>query len=142
VRKVLDHPVHILEAVSPDERWIEGYAPLSATGPAAANQLFPLDNGPAISLGATMGWTWSRGGQTLAIFGAPMPRGRTYVVPFADTGTFLRLARGGVRSEEQIARLPGAHAVDAAWVEPGPTPDVYAFFRGTTQRNIYRLPVP
>jgi hypothetical protein len=25
---------------------------------------------------------------------------------------------------------------------PGPTPDVYAFHRGSTQRNLYRIPIP
>ena len=49
---------------------------------------------------------------------------------------------GGFHSEEEEASLPGAHRIDAAGVVPGPSPEVYAFYRGTTQRNLYRIPIP
>ena len=37
---------------------------------------------------------------------------------------------------------PRARRIDAQGVVPGPSPEVYAFYRGTTQRNLYRIPVP
>jgi hypothetical protein len=42
-----------------------------------------------------------------------------------------------------VAALPGARLVsDEANVFPGPEPSTYAFTKVTTQRNIYRVPVP
>jgi hypothetical protein len=45
-------------------------------------------------------------------------------------------------SDEELARLPGVRKIDAQPLSPGPSPDVYAFYRGTTQRNLYRIPIP
>jgi hypothetical protein len=39
--------------------------------------------------------------------------------------------------------LPGARLVsDEPNVFPGPDPSIYAFTKVTTQRNIYRVPLP
>jgi hypothetical protein len=51
--------------------------------------------------------------------------------------------------QNQIANLPGARKIDvAATVSdvsgetvPGPSPDVYVFYRGRTQRNLYRIAI-
>ena len=59
-------------------------------------------------------------------------RGRVYI-PQED------LIRFGI-SETQIADLPGARRMDVLSV-PGGSPDTYAFYRGTTQRNLYRIPL-
>jgi len=48
----------------------------------------------------------------------------------------------GFHSDEELAHFPGAHEIDATGVQPGPSPEVYAFYRGNTQRNLYRIPVP
>ncbi|PYT96279.1 MAG: hypothetical protein DMG38_24570 [Acidobacteria bacterium] len=52
------------------------------------------------------------------------------------------LPAGGFHSEEEIAHLPGARRIDVPGVVPGPSPDVFAFYRGTIQRNLYRIPIP
>jgi len=73
--------------------------------------------------------------------GRPLPAGRSYIVPL-PSGRFLPLElREGVRSEQEVAELPGARRIDADMVLPGPSPDVYAFYRTTTQRNLYRIPI-
>jgi len=41
-----------------------------------------------------------------------------------------------------VAALPGARLISEESVFPGPNPSVYAFMKVTTQRNIYRVPVP
>jgi hypothetical protein len=48
---------------------------------------------------------------------------------------------GGFQSDGELARLPGARKVEAQALSPGPTADVYAFYRGTSQRNLYRIPI-
>ena len=47
----------------------------------------------------------------------------------------------GFHSEEEIAHLPGAELIDFAGT-PGPSRSTYAFLRATTQRNLYRVPIP
>jgi hypothetical protein len=139
LRKAIDRPVYILEAVSPDTQWIEGYAPLSNTGPAAANLVFPLDNGPPVSLGASSAVEWIGDGQMLAVSGAA---NRTYVVPISTRDSFLRildtLRDTGAAGFEGVS---GVRRIDVAISAVGPTPDVYAVYRGTVQRNIYRIPL-
>jgi hypothetical protein len=48
----------------------------------------------------------------------------------------------GFASKEAVAAVPGARLVSAKDVYPGPNPTIYAFVRISTQRNIYRVPVP
>jgi hypothetical protein len=74
--------------------------------------------------------------------GGTVEEGRTYIVPLPRGQMFPRLPAGGFRSEEEIARLPGARKIDVLDAVPGPSPEVYAFYRGTTQRNLYRIPIP
>ena len=74
------------------------------------------------------------------MFGGPIPDNRSYIIPLAPGEAFPRLPAEGFHSEDEIARLPGARRIDARTV-PGPSRDVYAFYRGSTQRNLYRVPV-
>ena len=48
---------------------------------------------------------------------------------------------GGFRSQEEMAKFPGVRVIDAYDIALGPTPEVYAFSRETTQRNLYRIPI-
>jgi len=44
--------------------------------------------------------------------------------------------------DEEIARVPGARRIEGSGVVLGPSADVYAFYRGTIQRNLYRIAIP
>jgi hypothetical protein len=117
-------------SVSIDGRWFSAFAPKVV-------EVFPLDGGPSIVIGGgDMGWlpgaVW---------FGASDGKS-TYVVPLAQGQILPRVPSGGFPSDEEIARLPGARKIDAQPLSPGPSPDIYAFYRGTTQRNLYRIPIP
>ena len=48
---------------------------------------------------------------------------------------------GGFQSEQDMAKYPGVRVIDAADIAPGPTIDVYAFSKETTQRNLFRIPL-
>jgi len=74
--------------------------------------------------------------------GAIVPESRTYLVPLPRGQALPRIPAGGFHSEEEVARLPGARRIEEMGVVPGPSPGVYAFYRGTTpQRNLYRIPI-
>jgi eukaryotic-like serine/threonine-protein kinase len=140
LRKALEQPVLFPNGVSPDGRWIEAWAPLPGNRPAAV-QMFPLGGGSPSVTGGNALLRWSPGGDSLWISGGAVADGRTYIVPLPPGKVLPPMPAGGFRSEQEIARLPGAHMIDATGA-PGPSRDVYAFERRTVQRNLYRIPIP
>jgi eukaryotic-like serine/threonine-protein kinase len=140
LRKALEQPVFFLTAVSPDGRWIEAWARNPGNGLSAV-QMFPLGGASPVVIGSNTHLQWSSGGDSLWISGGAVADGRTYIVPLPPGKILPRIPPGGFSSEQEIARLPGAHMIDAPGA-PGPSRDVYAFERRTVQRNLYRIPIP
>ena len=140
LRKVIAQPIPLLGAVSPDGRFIAGFT-ASPGNQTSANQLFPLSGDSPVSYGDSIWWNWAPRGDAVSIVGGPIPEGRSYVIPLRAGEVLPRMPAGGLRSELDVAQLPGARKVDAD-VVPGVSPDVYAFYRTTTQRNLYRIPIP
>jgi len=139
LRKSVEHPIPLLFAVSRDERWIVGWSHLPDSE-GMALQAFPLDGGRSITIAAHVMFNWSPGGNSVSVSGGPIADNKSYIIPLTPGEAFPRMPAGGFHSEQEIALLPGARKIDALTV-PGPSPDVYAFYRGTTQRNLYRIPV-
>jgi len=140
LRKALEQPVFHLNGVSPDGQWIEAWAPLSGNTSATV-QMFPLRGGSPVVIGSNTGLQWSSGGDSLWISAGAVADGRTYIVPLPPGKILPKIPPGGFDSEQEIARLPGAHMIDAIGA-PAPSRDVYAFERRTVQRNLYRIPIP
>jgi hypothetical protein len=137
LRKALEQPVLLLAGVSPDGRWIAAWAPRPGNGPPAI-QALPLDGGPPVLISALFPrLRWSLDGRSSFLRGLH----RTYVIPLAPGEDLPRIPAGGFHSDEEMARLPGARRIDEQDVVPGLSADVYAFYRGTTQRNLYRIPI-
>lgn len=144
LRKALEQPVNQFNtpgAVSPDGRWIEAWAPLPRNGP-PAYQLFSLEGKPPISfvggLAGSGGMSWGGGGALITSASTT----RAFFVPLAPGQVVPPIPAAGLHSDEEIARLPGAREVVGRQIVLGPSPDIYAFYRGATQRNLYRIPVP
>ena len=133
LRKALAEPVFLNLTVSPDGRWFYAWGPLSGNGQPSM-QAFPLDGGPPIQFGNFCWLSWSLDGRSVLING--------YLIPLPPGEALPRIPPGGFHSDEEIARLPGARPIDAEDVVLGPSRDVYAFYRGTIQRNLYRIPIP
>jgi len=82
---------------------------------------------------------WTRDGKFLYL----KFDGSTYAIPLSAGRMLPDIPAKGFQSKEQVAALPGARLVsDEPNVLPGPDPSIYAFTKVTTQRNIYRVPVP
>jgi Tol biopolymer transport system component len=139
LQKALERVIVLLSAVSRDGRWIVAWSFLP-DGEGMALQGFPLDGGPPVTIAAHAAVSWSPGGDSVSLSGGPIPDNRSYIIPLPPGEALPRIPAEGFRSEEEIAQLPGARRIDALTV-PGPSRDVYAFYRGTTQRNLYRVPV-
>ena len=133
--KAFEEPVYLLWEVSPDGRWIVGWAPLDGSG-SPTMQAFSLEGKRPIQIGGSFAFlAWSRDGRSVLL-------GGSYSVPLAAGEVFPPIPTGGFHSSEEMARLPGARRIDEAGLVPGPSAGVYAFYRGTVQRNLYRIPIP
>ena len=66
---------------------------------------------------------------------------QAFFVSLAPGQILPHVPAGGFHSDEEIARLPGARRIEGRLVALGPSPDVYAYYRGNIQRNLYRIPV-
>jgi len=136
LRKALADPVFLLWDVSPDGRWISGWAPLAGNG-SLVNQAFPLDGGTPIQIGDAFILTWWRDGRAAYVGGYL----GGYLIPLSPHESLPRIPPGGFHSEAEIAHLPGARRIDVEGLVPGSSADVYAFYRNTVQRNLYRIPI-
>ena len=136
LQKVIAAPVFLLHGISPDSRWIYAWAQLPGNGP-PSNQAFPMNGGPPIPFNGFTFLSWTLDGRTLLYSGF-----QTYLVPLRPGEALPEILLRGSHSEEEIARLPGARRIDEWGVVPGPSAEVYAFYRGTTLRNLYRIPIP
>ena len=140
LRKALEQPINQFNysnSVSPDGRWVFGWGPLAGNGP-AAGQVYSLDGQTSTSLGGLGQIAWSAGGALLSITGSP----RAFFVPLAPGQMLPPVPAGGFQSDAEIARLPGARPIEGRLITVGPSPVSYAYYRGNTQRNLYRIPLP
>ena len=136
MRRASDQPVLILYDVSPDGRWVIGWGPLRGTGP-PTHQAYALDDRPPVPIGPASWLTWSSDGQSTLIAG----RWR-FVLPSPPDQVIRQIPHEGFHSEDEIAHLPGARQIEGAINPvPGPVAGVYAFYRATIQRNLYRIPI-
>jgi hypothetical protein len=96
-----------------------------------------------VVIGSNTMLQWSSNGASLWVTSGAVRDGRTYIVPLPPGKILPPIPPGGFHSEQEIARLPGAHWIDTDIPgAPGPNRDVYAFERRTVQRNLYRIPIP
>jgi Tol biopolymer transport system component len=131
MRKVVDQPIALMGRVSRDGRWIVGWNTVWYA--------FPLDGGrPPVTVGAHLDLEWSPDGARVMV---PTPDNRSYLVPLPAGEALPPIPAKGFQSEEDVASLPGARRFDVRIV-PGPSADLYAFYRTTTQRNLFRIPIP
>jgi len=122
LRKALEQPILYLASVSPDGQLIQAWASHSAN---TAVQSFPVGGGPPVVIGGNTVRKWSSSGDALWISSGAVPEGVTYIVPLPPGKILPPIPPGGFRSEQEIARLPGARMIDR-----------------TVQRNLYRIPIP
>ena len=110
-----------------------------------AVQAIPLTGGTPVVIAGRGKSHWSPNGRLWSLLGGNtgfIPEGRSYLIPLEPGQDLPRIPARGFHSEQEVASLPGARRIEEMGVMPGPSPDVYAFYRGATQRNLYRIPIP
>ena len=146
-QKLIQDRVIILYGLSADGKWAAVWKGTSVV-------IYSLDGGSAIELCSLCGTvgaenrgitppvvSWSRDGRFLYVHFAWTTR-ETYAVPLHSGQILPPQSKGGIHSVEEAAALPGAQRIPQLRAFVGDDPSVYAFMRNTSQRNIYRVPVP
>jgi eukaryotic-like serine/threonine-protein kinase len=151
-RAVLPQPVLEIKGVSPDGRWLVVYSFDSSKkgdeGKLPSLLAYPTAGGAPVRIWGTSSMVrWSPDGRFVHIQGHVAGTsaggiGNNYVFPLSRRRMLPDIPPGGFQSEEEIARYPGVHVIDAADIAVGPTSEVYAFSKETTQRNLFRIPIP
>jgi Tol biopolymer transport system component len=145
LQKVITTPFLPL-AVSPDGQWIAVQDP-TAWG---ALVLYPAGAGSPQRLCDLCAPPW--GTEPPAFYFGWTPDRKfaywnfanaTYAIPLPSGRLLPDVPAGGIQSKEGVAALPGARLIsEQDRSVPGPNPSMYAFVKVSTQRNIYRVPVP
>jgi hypothetical protein len=100
-----------------------------------AMQAFSLEGRSPIPIGDSFAFlNWTLDGHTALL-------GGRYLVPLSLGESLPRIPEGGFHAEQEMAHLPGARRIEESGLVPGPSSDIYAFYRGTIQRNVYRIPI-
>jgi Tol biopolymer transport system component len=145
LQKVITKPL-LLNGVSPDGQWIVvgdptawGALDVYPAGGGSPRRLCDLCAPPWGTEPPRFYTGWSHDGKFLywsftnATYAIPLPAG--HMLP--------PIPAGGIQSKAGVGALPGALLIsEQDRVIPGPNPSTYAFVKVSTQRNIYRVPVP
>jgi Tol biopolymer transport system component len=145
LQKMIPTPFLVSQGVSPDGRWV----PAQDSSAWGALVLYPAGGGSSTRVceacsvpqgtdpvPQSMKWTQDRKFVYLRFADS------TYAIPLQPGQLLPPIPAAGFPSKEAVAALPGARLVADGNVYPGPNPSVYAFVKVSTQRNIYRVPVP
>ena len=145
LEKMIQTPFLISQGVSPDGRWV----PAQDSSAWGALVLYPAGSGAPrrVCAGCSMpqgtdpvppSMKWTPDGRFVYLKFATS----TYAIPLQPGQILPPIPASGFASREAVAAVPGARLVAATDVYPGPNPSIYAFVKVSTQRNIYRVPVP
>ena len=146
LQKMLPTPNLAPFAVSPDGRWISA----EAANQYGDSMIYPAGGGAPTLI--CRGCSEPQGIDIVPPRFSWTPDGRFVYLKFANSLYAVPLQPGqmlppipasGFPSKDAVAALPGARLIsEESGVFPGPNPSVYAFTKVSTQRNIYRVPVP
>jgi hypothetical protein len=145
--RVIGDATFFLGAVSPDGQYlaVDVPAPMAETG-SGATTVYRADGTSPVTvcicgnraLDAPPPVRWSADGRTLYV---SLVGGQSvYAIPLPPGQILPGLPKGGIRSAEDVMRLPGAKLLPAQGEFPGPN-SMYAFPKFTSQRNVFRVPV-
>ncbi len=139
--KVVSEPIDHAFGISPDERYVAVYRTANREESWGDAQAVPVAGGPWIPL--CSGWcsvNWAPDGKVMYFFEKSFTgNARTYVVPIPHGSDLPKLPKSGFQSEKEL-RAAATQVLEGNLV-PGPDSSRYTFSRGTSHRNLYRIPL-
>jgi eukaryotic-like serine/threonine-protein kinase len=139
--KITSEPVDYAFGISPHERFVVVYRTLNGEENTVDAEAVPVDGGPSVRL--CSGWCeadWARDGKVMYFYWFSFSSdSRTYVVPIVHGSDFPKLPKSGFQSEKELRAV--ATQVLRGNVSPGPDSSSYTVSKGTSRRNLYRIPL-
>ena len=155
LQKVIPDRVGHLISLSPDGRWIIA---ATATGEPKNPQIvvgYPVGGGPSRVLCRVcaignleidppiIGWSFDQKSMYVSLtHTGSSDKPKTLVIPVSPNDAFPKVLSGELVTNPLLLRMPGVRVLDVPSVFPGSDPSIYAFWRLSTQRNIYRIGLP
>ena len=152
---VMPDTITYLIGVSSDGNWAAVTLPQTPGTSGTTAEFFPVHGGrpfvacntcvPGFGPGRQQApmFEWSADGKYLYVslqwFGFHPQK--TVVLPYWNQQEFENRWPRGLKSEKDLAALPGARVIAEANVFPGVDPSKYLFWKLTTQSNLYRIPL-
>ncbi|HTZ97889.1 MAG TPA: protein kinase [Terriglobales bacterium] len=139
--KITSEPIDYAFGISPDEQFVVVYRTLNSEENTVDAEAVPLGGGPWIRLcSGGCEADWSRDGKVMYFYWLSFAGdSRTYVVPIVRGSDFPKLPQSGYQSEKELRAV--ATQVLQGNASPGPDSSSYTFSKGTSRRNVYRIPL-
>ncbi len=154
LRKAIPDPVAHLISLSPDDRWIVATTDSGNSGSSGIVSGYHMGGGPprvlcrvcavgSFDIGPPI-VSWSLDQRSMYIslsHTGANDKPRTIVIPVNPNDAFPAWWSELV-TNPKLPRMPGVRVLDIPSVFPGPDASNYAFWRFSTQRNLYRISLP
>jgi len=142
--KVSPNPVVRFETVSADGKWVVAEAPTADPEMTRGVVAYRVKDGTAKRVCYSLCVVrWTGDGKFLYVElpgRGPSRNFKTFIVPLHPGESFPGLPDAGIKSESDLVHVHGVKVVDDT-IHPGPDISLYAFYRSTEHRNIYRVPI-
>jgi Tol biopolymer transport system component len=137
-QKAVAEPVLFFMSISPDGDWLVARVNSKEH---AGNEVvaFSTHDGRAVPVCSDCEADWAPGGQQFVIRGLFLQH-TSLIIPLAPGKSIPQLPARGLRSEADVAALTGVRTEDGLRYPGSGT--LYAYVKGSIQRNIYRVPLP
>ena len=154
LRKLIPDPVDHLISVSPDGRWVVATVDSGNSARSEIVFAYPMQGGlPRVlcrvcAVGSfeidppIVGWSFDQKSMYISLThtGAD-DKPKTILVPL-NPGDAFPAWWNELVTNPKVPRMPGVRVLDIPSVFPGPDASNYAFWRFSTQRNLYRISLP
>jgi hypothetical protein len=144
-----------LISLSPDGRWIVAETETGEPEKPPTVVSYPVRGGPSRvlcrvcaigSLGIDppiVGWSLDQKFMYVSLSRTgSSDKPKTLVIALDPGDAFPKFSSEELVTNPELPRMPGVRVLDLASVFPGPDGSTYAFWRTSTQRNLYRIGLP
>jgi Tol biopolymer transport system component len=107
IRKFTSESAVNSPVISPDRRWIVSWVPMAGKDTTTIVKAFPSNGGPPVTICSSCYLKWPRDQSALFLsFAGNGEGGLTYVLRLAPGKALPDLPAGGIRSEDELKRMP------------------------------------
>ncbi|MGA8311044.1 MAG: protein kinase [Terriglobales bacterium] len=140
-RKITPDTIHIVDAISPDGRWVVAGGNRPDAEHQAVINAYPVDDGPPSELCNTLCEPrWDISGKFFYLFFGASGDLNTYALPVNPARGIPGFPPGGLNTAADLKVEKGLIVIPQQ-IDSAVAPNHYSYTRENTRRNIYRIPL-